>query len=291
MIGEGEHNKEFIKSINGQWVDEFGNLHKGAQAYGSYNIYIYKVTFKDLHMGIYSHLYAHDWTVDSCVFNHLTVAPGSSPQHFWYMMGWHLAVINSTLIEPTHDALAIRGYYPEGEVHTYISSDMPETNECYGNKYVVDRVSRSKKNGFLDKDDWTHIIYNNIFSSSSSNSSENNLAFVAIAYGIYSDDQPCGAEKTYMPPQNIVISKNRFDSRGSDKVFTNAIFVNAWQGVNNKNIASINGITITDNYFIRKDTNEKFISFKSQEDRRYNVTEEDMDKSQIENNQIKLIAQ
>jgi len=63
--------------------------------------------------------------------------------------------------------------------------------------------------------------------------------------------------------------------------------MNAWQGVNNKNIASINGITITDNYFIRKDTNEKFIFVEYQGDSGNNATEEEMNKSQIENNQIK----
>jgi len=270
--------KQFIKSVDGRYVDEFGVVHDGKQAYGPYNIYFYKVTFKNLFMGLYSHLYAHDWTVNACKIIHSTYS------HFWYMMGWHLAVINSTFIDPTHDALAIRGYYPEGEVHTFIGVKMPETEECYGNRYVLDRGIRNVANGFLPDNDWTHIIVNNTFKGSSSDRGDSSQPFVVFTYGIYSDDQPCGAEKTYLPPQNVIISENKFDTHGGDGVITNAIHFDAWEGVNNNSLASINGITITDNTFIRKNAQEKFIKIGDSGNK---ATMDEVAKSNIKNNQIK----
>jgi len=277
VSGEG---KQCIKSSGGRWVDKNGVVHDHGEEnekYGPYNIYFYKMNFVDLFMGLYSHLYAHDWTVDSCSFTH------SSYSHFWYMMGWHLAVINSTLVDPTHDGLAIRGYYPEGEVHTYISDEMPRTEECYGNRYVLDRGSRSVANGFLPADDWTHIIVNNTFKGSSSDRGDGSQPFMVFAYGIYGNDQPCDAEQTYLPPQNVVISGNELDTHGGDNVTTHGIQFDAWQGVNNESLASINGITITDNNFIRKDSEEQFIIIGDSGNR---ATQEEIDRSHIQNNTI-----
>ncbi len=277
--GDEKHRKEFIYVSGGRFIEDY---EKGVQGdgrpYGPYNVYIYNVTFKNLALGIYSHLYAHDWTVDHCTFVHSTYS------HFWYMMGWHLAVINSDLIDPTHDALAIRGYYPEGEVHTSISSDLtPHTEACYGNVYVRDRGSRSTENGFLPPDDWTHMIANNRFRGASSDRGERSLAFVAVAYGIYDEDQPCDAEQTYLPPQNIRIVDNKFDAQGNERITTHAIQIDAWQGLNNDNLGSINGIIITGNQFIRRNGSEEFIYFG---DSGNQATREELDRSDISNNEI-----
>ena len=90
--GDLQDEKEFIYVDGGRYVDteEKGPEDKG-RPYGPYNIYIAHISFENLYMGLYSHLYAHDWTVNSCSVKH------STRSHFWYMMGWHLAMINSTI--------------------------------------------------------------------------------------------------------------------------------------------------------------------------------------------------
>ena len=275
--GDLQDAKEFLYVDGGRYVE---NEEEGPQGqgrpYGPYNIYIAHISFKNLFMGLYSHLYAHDWTVDSCNVKH------STHSHFWYMMGWHLAMINSTIEDPTHTGLSIRGYYPEGEVHTYIDESV-DHDKCYGNKYVLDRGSRTPENGFLASDDWTHLIENNRFKGSSDDSGEHSLAFVGIGYGIYDDDHPCDAERTYLPPQNIRIVNNQFDTHGGDGLIVYSILIDAWQGLNNDSLASINGLTITGNKLIRKDDAEKFIEMG---DTGNTATDEELNRSEIHDNKI-----
>jgi hypothetical protein len=246
--------KQFVKSVYGRWVDSGGSLHDYGEnnpKYGPYNIYFKGIEVKNLFMGIYSGLYAHDWTVDSCVMKK------SKYSHFWYMMGWHLAVVNSNFEDATHDALAIRGYYPEGEVHTYIGK--ADSTECYGNRYVDDRGSRAVENGFLPKDEWTHTIVDNNFTRVTTIRNDENV-HLAIAYSVYSDDPICGAEKTYMPPQNIEVSNNIFSNSGEESSANNsAVAVDAREGINNSGLSSVNGIEIYSNKFYRVKQSEQFI--------------------------------
>ena len=245
--------RQFIKAVRGKWVDSSGVLHDyGVEnpKYGAYNIYIYDITMQDLYMGIYSGLYAHDWTVDNSLMQNSTWS------HFWYMMGWHLSVINSTMQDATDDALSLRGHYPNGEEVAYIGT---KTTECYGNVFVKDRGSRSEENGFLPKNEWTHLIKNNIFKRISTIRSNEN-AYVGIGYGEYSKDAICNTEKIYMPPQNIEISDNIFINTKEDiNAKNSAIYVDAWSGINNDTLASINGIKIFDNQFIKAKSDEVFI--------------------------------
>ena len=246
--------KQMLKSVHGRWVDSDGNLHdygSNNPKYGPYNIYFKNLEVEDLFMGLYSGLYAHDWTIDHCIMKR------SRYSHFWYMMGWHLGVVNSTFEDAAHDALAIRGYYPEDEIHTYIGKE--DSVECYGNRYVEDRGSRSTANGFLPEGEWTHTIRHNTFKRVSTLRDDYNNV-LAIAYSIYPEDPICGAEKTYMPPQNIEISYNTIDNRGEDANAVNdAIAVNGWRGINNDSLASINGVKIYYNTFYKVKSSERMI--------------------------------
>ncbi|WP_456431711.1 hypothetical protein [Nitratifractor sp.] len=253
--GDPNGRKQFVKSVHGRWVDSGGDLHDYGEEnprYGPFNIYFYNLEVQDLFMGIYSGLQAHDWTVERCTVHH------SLYSHFWYMMGWHLAVVDSTFEEATHDALAIRGYYPEGEVFTYIGK--ADSSECYGNVYTVDRGSRSVENGFLPPEDWTHIIRGNTFRHLTTLRDAWNV-HVAVAYSIYGDDPPCGAERVYLPPQNIRIVGNLFDNTGEeDEAHSDAIAIDAYAGIENDSPASVNGITIRGNRFIRAKSDERFLT-------------------------------
>ncbi len=254
--GDNNFDAGFIKSINGRWVDELGQLHdygNNNPKYGPHHIYFYKMKFKNLFMGLYSGIYAHDWSVDSCYFGQSTYS------HFWYMMGWHLSIINSTLEDATHDALTIRGYYPEGEVWTYIDPDANATTECYGNVLVEDREIRLVTNGFLPTNDWTHLIKNNTFKRITSIRNKEN-DYINISYGFYDNDPYCGAERVYMPPQNIEISNNYFSNENEKaESYNSCISINAWSGIYNDSLASINGIKVHDNKFIPIKNNENFI--------------------------------
>ena len=246
--------KQFIKSVHGRWVDSSGTLHDYGEdnpKYGPYNIYFKNIATENLFMGLYSGLYAHDWTVDNCTMKKSTYS------HFWYMMGWHLAVINSTFEDATHDALAIRGYYPEGEVHTYISN--ASDTECYGNKYVEDREKRDVAHGFLPPDEWTHTIKNNTFKRVTTIRDNSNV-YIALAYSVYSDDPVCGAEKTYLPPQNVEISGNVIDNKDEEANATNsAIALNARAGIDNSSKSSVNGTKIVNNRFRKNRDEEEFL--------------------------------
>ena len=252
--GSTSSKKQFIKSVHGRWVDSDGNLHDYGDdnpKYGPYNIYFKNIDTQDLFMGLYSGLYAHDWTIDNCTMK------GSTYSHFWYMMGWHLAVVNSTFEDATHDALAIRGYYPEGEVHTYIAN--ASDTKCYGNKYVEDRAKRDAASGFLAPDTWTHTIKNNTFKRVSTIRDSSNV-YIALAYSVYSEDPVCGAEKTYLPPQNVEISGNFIDNNGEDEEAINsAIALNARAGLDNSSKSSVNGVKIVNNKFYKNRDEEQFL--------------------------------
>ena len=64
---------------------------------------------------------------------------------------------------------------------------------------------------------------------------------------------------------------------------TNAIVIDAWQGLNNDSLASINGLTITDNKLSRKDDAEKFIELGDNGNR---ATRQELERSEIRDNEI-----
>ena len=221
-----------------------------SRRYGPSFIYMKDLSLEGLWMGIFSGLHAHDWTVDRCLFSN------SQMSHMWYMCGWHLSVINSEFRDGSHDYLAIRGYYPEGEVYDYYDDG---DENCRTNIFVEKRKNRK---GFLPRSEWTHLILNNRFLSwhmQNPQRSDYNT-HVAIAYGLYEGDSVCNAERVYLPPQNIEISDNLFDN--SDEAFRahiNAIKIDAREGINNDNPAAVNGIVIHNNRFNAQKEDEKFI--------------------------------
>ena len=229
-------------------------IHSGDDStYSVYNVYLKNLDLHGLKMGIYSGLHSHDWTLDNSKLHDSTIS------HMWYMMGWHQAVINSTFYNGSHDQLAIRGYYPDGEKFTYIGDENDDS--CHGNIYTKSRKNRS---GFLAKNDWTHLIKNNKFLAwkRADNQRYKENSHIAIAYGLYADDPKCGAERVYLPPQNIEISNNTFTNKGEENSLkTDAILVNAWGDLESNNLASINGTKIIDNSFTKSQDSEKLIVF------------------------------
>jgi len=228
--------KQFIKS-------------EGGATYSVYNIYFKELNLHRLKMGIYSGLHSHDWTVDHCIMH------DSEKSHMWYMMGWHHTVINSTFYNGSHDVIALRGYYPDGEKHTYIYEG---DNSCHDNVYVENRNGRE---GFLAQKDWTHLIKNNKFLAwkRTDNQRWMSNSHIGIGYGLYGDPQ-CGAERVYLPPQNIEITNNIFSNDGEHQsLITNAITIDAWGGIESGKLSSINGTYIYDNTFIKNKPNEDFL--------------------------------
>jgi len=238
VIGSTDDNKQFLKN-------------PASHRYGPSFIYMKNINFKNQWMGIFSSLHAHDWTVDSCSFEN------SQMSHAWYMMGWHMAVINSVFKNGSHDDLVIRGYYPSGELYDYYDDG---DSDCRVNVFVENRTNRR---GFLAKDDWTHLIRHNQFLSwdmKNPQRSEYNT-HLGIAYGIYGGDGGCNAERVYLPPQNIEISDNLFDNRQeAQNAYIDAIMIDARAGINNKSLSSINGIVLKNNIFYPQKRQEKFIS-------------------------------
>ena len=235
-----------VRGNDGQFVKN-----DGGATYSVYNVYFYDLELHDLFMGLCSGLHSHDWTLDRSTLH------DSRWSHFWYMMGWHHAVINSTFYNGSHDDLAVRGYYPDGEKHTYIPD--PDDPERHGNVYVRDRHGRR---GFLPPDDWTHLIANNRFLGWDLSNPQRSRwnAHLAIAYGIYDGDPDCGAEKVYLPPQNVEIAFNFISNEGQPAdAHTNAVLVDAWGGVNNDDLASINGVSVHDNVFEHVRDDEVFL--------------------------------
>ena len=226
---------------------------EGGGSYSVHHIYFKGVNAHNISMVLYSGLHSHDWTVDHCEFH------SSNLSHFWYMMGWHHTVQNSKIYDGVYDALVVRGYYPDGEQHYY--------NNCSINRRVLSRGSRSVENGFLPANDWTHKIINNQFGSwhlqhllPRGDKNKNEGYHIGIAYGLYGGDGSCDGEKFYLPPQNVTIAGNTFDNRDDTKgLYLDAITVDAWQGLNNDSLASINGVYVYDNTFLKKHNNEQFI--------------------------------
>ena len=236
--GDGDSKKQFVKS-------------EGGSTYSVHHIYFSGLKIHGLWMGLYSGLHSHDWTVDSSEMY------DSIWSHMWYMMGWHQAVINSKFYNGSHDIIAIRGYYPDGEKHTYIG-DSNDTS-CHGNVYVEDRTERQ---GFISTNDWTHLIQNNQFLAWNMETPQRSKwnAHLGIAYGNYGGDAVCGAENVYLPPQNIVIANNTFSNVGEHaEAHMDAILVDDRKGINNEDLASINGISIHDNEFSPVNNDETFI--------------------------------
>ena len=229
VSGEGESGlKQFIKS-------------EGGATYSVHHIYFRDMEMHHLGMGLYSGLHSHDWTIDHCYMH------DSDISHMWYMMGWHQAVINSTFDNGSHDIIAIRGYYPDGEKHTYIGDK--DDHSCHGN---VLTETRENRRGFLPKNEWTHIIKNNHFNAwkRSDNQRWKSNNHIGIGYGLYGDPY-CGAERVYLPPQNIEISNNTFSNKNENsELLTSAIVVDAWRDIESNSLATIHNIVIKENTFI-----------------------------------------
>ena len=238
VIGSTDSDRQFLRN-------------PASGRYGPAFVYMKNLRLNNLWMGIFSGVNAHDWTVDGCSF------ANSQMSHAWYMLGWHLAVINSKFKNGSHDDLAIRGYYPSGELYDYYDDG---DTDCKVNLFVEKRTGRR---GFLPKDDWTHLIRHNQFLSwNMQNPQRSNYnTHIAVAYGIYDGDSGCNAERVYLPPQNIEISDNIFDNRKeAQNAFIDAITIDAREGINNQNPASINGIVLNNNRFFPQKQEEKFIA-------------------------------
>jgi hypothetical protein len=225
-----------------------------AEKYDSSFIYFKGLKIHNLVQGIYSGVHTHDWTVDSCeMYNSLL-------SHMWYMLGWHHSVINSNFFNGSHDVLVVRGHYPKGEYYTYIKDG---DTSCHGNIYVKDRVAKNLTGNLLSKDDWTHRIINNSFSSWDFSTPQRALwnTHIGIAYENYGD-AICGNEQVYLPPQNIEISNNNFSNENEYKeAVIHAIQIDARKGINIKSsLESVNGIYIHHNNFIKANDNEEFIT-------------------------------
>jgi hypothetical protein len=232
------HDGQFIKS-------------EGGATYSVYNVYLADLELADLFMGIYSGLHSHDWTLDRAYVH------DSRWSHGWYMMGWHHTVQNSTFKNGSHDDIALRGYYPDGEKHTYIAD--PNDASCHGNVYVVDRKNRQ---GFLAPDDWTHLVRNNRFLGWEMQNPQRSRwnVHLALAYGIYEGDPDCGAEKVYLPPQNVEIYGNTFTNLGQpEDAHTDAIQIDTWGGLETDHPAAIHGVSVHDNVFERARADEAFL--------------------------------
>jgi hypothetical protein len=198
------------------------------------------IYFKGLKMSwlfwwLYSGLHADYWTIDWINWTNWTYS------HMWYAMWTHHSVINSYFATWVHDQIAIRGYYPKWETWYWST---PEKN-----LFVEERWSNQ---WFLAKNDWTHYIAGNTFdkwSNSYKKLRTNNWwewNHIVFAYALY-DDPPRMWERTYMPPQNIVIRNNIFKSWWDKDVTPITIW--AWQWINSWKPASINGIYILKNIF------------------------------------------
>jgi hypothetical protein len=244
------HHINFIDiDVDGRGNDGQFIKSEGGATYSVHHIYFEDMEFKNLKMGLYSGLHSHDWTVNRCNMH------DSEISHMWYMMGWHQAVINSTFYNGSHDILAIRGYYPDGETHTYIYDG---DNSCHGNIYVENRYGRK---GFLGKDVWTHLISGNKFLAwkRADNQRWRSNNHIGIGYGLYGDPV-CGAERTYLPPQNIFIVNNTFSNEGEhNSLITDGITVDAWGGIESGKLSSINNIVVKNNTFIKDKDSERFI--------------------------------
>jgi hypothetical protein len=238
--------KQFIKS-------------EGGATYSVHHVYFYGMDIHHLGMAFYSGLHSHDWTVDDSELHNSVMS------HMWYMMGWHHSVQNSSIYNAVYDALVVRGYYPDGEKHTYIHDG---DSSCHGNIYVKDRGARTPDNGFLAADDWTHTIINNQFTSWSlegilSRGDKNPYEgyHIGIAYETYGGDAPCGAERVYLPPQNITIAGNSLSNSGNQSgLSVDGIMIAARKGINNSDLASVNGINIHNNIFVTANESDHFIS-------------------------------
>ena len=250
LAEEAIHDLNFVGLVvrggGGQFIKS-----EGGATYSVYNVYLADLELADLFMGVYSGLHSHDWTLDRAYVH------DSRWSHAWYKMGWHHTVQRSTFKNGSHDDVALRGYYPDGEKHTYIPD--PDDPSCHGNIYVTDRKNRR---GFLAPDDWSHLIRNNRFLGWEMHNPQRSRwnVHLALAYGIYEGDADCGAEKVYLPPQNVEIYGNTFSNRGQpEDAHTDAIQIDAWGGLETDHPAAIHGVFVHDNVFEREREDEAFL--------------------------------
>ena len=199
--------------------------------YHVYNIYFSDMDWSNYIVTLYGGLHSHDWTIDKSLYHN------SSGSYIWYMMGWHHTVMNTVMYDGTYLSLAIRGCYPPDEAYIYGGQ----------NTLIADRTGGH----FLAENDWTHLIINNTFGSNYDYSRENE-AHMAVWYDTPGDEQG-KAEDCYFPPKNIVIANNVFIDKGKTNKYP--IKFAASRGINDPNIdnvASVNGVTIINNYTDKK---------------------------------------
>ncbi len=199
------------------------------------HIYIADCKIHDQTAGIYSGVNSHDWTVDRCEIYNLNYS------YAWYSLGYHHTLQNSNLYKINNFYINIRGHFPIGELNR---GDYPH----YDHPPLKDRRPDSYQR--LAKDDWTHLVVNNIFGEGVKNFTREKFRGAGIGFyigGKNSNDE----DEYYLPPQNVVIENNIFYNNHGD----GGIFVDGEYGFN-KNDPS-HGFPILGTVIRNNITNEK----------------------------------
>ena len=200
--------------------------------YNAYYIYFSDMEWSEYSCVVYGGLHSHDWTIDKSKFYNSTY------EYIWYMMGWHHTVMNSVMYNNSYLGVVIRGNYPPDEEYIYKGKN---------------ELIRNRTEHFLDNNDWSHMIINNTFGSCN-HFIEDHITnqHMGLWYDLPHYEKG-RTEDCYFPPKNIIIANNAFfDNRKLKKV---PILFAASRGINDpdkKNIASVNGVMIQNNY-----TNQK----------------------------------
>ena len=206
--------------------------------YNAYNIYLSDMEWTEYSCVLYGGLHSHDWTIDKSVFHN------SNYEYIWYMMGWHHTVMNSVMYNNSYLGVVIRGSYPPDEEYIYKGK-----NELIGNR----------TEHFLDDNDWTHMIINNTFGSCHHFVKDHiTNQHMGLWYDLPHYEKG-RTEDCYFPPKNIIIANNAFYDKG--KLQKVPILFAASRGINDpnkKNVASVNGVVISNNYTDQEQLIEPF---------------------------------
>ena len=206
--------------------------------YNAYNIYLSDMEWSDYSCVVYGGLHSHDWTIDKSLYYNSTY------EYIWYMMGWHHTLMNTVIYNDSYLGVVIRGSYPPDEEYIYKGK----------NELIENRTQH-----FLDNNDWTHLIVNNTFGSCHHFVKDHVTSqHMGLWYDL-PDGEKGRTEDCYFPPKNIIIANNTFIDNGKEN--KKAVLFAASRGINDpdkKNIASVNGIVIENNYTDHKQLIEAF---------------------------------
>jgi len=196
--------------------------------YNAYYIYLSDMEWSEYSCVVYGGLHSHDWTIDKSIFHNSTY------EYIWYMMGWHHTLMNSVMYNNSYLGVVIRGSYPSDEEYVYRGK----------NELIENRTEH-----FLDNNDWSHMIINNTFGSCHYFVEDHiTKQHMGLWYDLPHYEKG-RTEDCYFPPKNIIIANNAFFDKGKEN--KKAILFAASRGIddpNIKNIASVNGVIIKNNY-------------------------------------------